>query len=96
MVVRSAELCQQQELLLNELLADTLARLVDEHGCLWISPLLNYSEVKRNALLRMWLKLGQVGMPTRKQLAVIWQTVILAKEDRSEERRVGKECRFRS
>lgn len=81
MVVRSAELCQQQELLLNELLADTLAQLVDEHGCLWISPLLNYSEVKRNALLRMWLKLGQVGMPSRKQLAVIWQTVILAKED---------------
>ena len=29
----------------------------------------------------MWLKLGQVGMPSRKQLAVIWQTVILAKED---------------
>lgn len=81
MVVRSAELCQLQEQLLNELLAETLAQLTDKQKSLSIQPLLSFSAVKRNALLRMWLKCSQVIMPSRKQLAMIWQTVILARED---------------
>lgn len=81
MVARSAELCQQQEQLLNELLSDTLAQLIDEQTSLSIPPLFGYSLAKRQALLRMWLKCFQITMPSRKQLMLIWQTVALARDD---------------
>lgn len=81
MVVRSAELCQEQQQLLDELLSETFKQLIDEQQRLLIQPLMSCSAVKRNALLRMWFKLQQVNMPSRKQLELIWQTVILARED---------------
>ncbi|MWN90850.1 tRNA lysidine(34) synthetase TilS [Gilliamella sp. Pra-s65] len=81
MVARSAALCQQQEALINELLLSEFQQIVTQQGQLHLAPLMNYSEYKRNAILRMWLRTQQIAMPTQKQLALIWPTVALAKED---------------
>lgn len=81
MVARSAELCQEQQQLVEELLVDAFHQMVDEQKSLSILPLLSVSSAKRNALLRMWFKLHQIIMPSRKQLDIIWQTVVLARED---------------
>jgi len=81
MVARSAELCHEQQQLLDELLLDCFERLIDNELNLSITPLLSFSPVKRNAILRMWFKRQQIVMPSRKQLDIIWQTVALAKED---------------
>ncbi|OCG21093.1 tRNA lysidine(34) synthetase TilS [Gilliamella sp. wkB108] len=81
MVARSAELCQQQQELIEELLMTDFNQIIGESGQLSIEPLICYSEYKRNAILRMWFKSQQINMPTRQQIALIWQTVALAKED---------------
>ncbi|MDF7671063.1 tRNA lysidine(34) synthetase TilS [Orbaceae bacterium ESL0721] len=81
MVARSAALCSQQEQLLTELLTPELEKMVGDQGELAIEPLLNCSEYKRYALIRLWLKRHSVTMPTQKQLTLIWQTVALARED---------------
>lgn len=81
MVARSASLCQQQEALINELLDNDFHQLLTTQGQLRLSPLINYSEYKRNAILRMWFRPQGVMMPSQKQLALIWQTVVEAKDD---------------
>lgn len=81
MVARSAELTQQQEALLNELLLADFEQVVALQGQLCLMPLYGYSDYKRNAILRMWFRSQQINMPSQRQLALIWQTVALAKED---------------
>lgn len=94
MVSRSAELCHEQQQLLDELLAADFSALIDADRCLSFKPLLSASQIKRNALLRMWFKLHKSSMPSRKQLEVIWQTVALAKEDSNPEFRLnGRQIR---
>ncbi|XKM13489.1 tRNA lysidine(34) synthetase TilS [Orbaceae bacterium ac157xtp] len=81
MVARSAELCQQQEQLLDELLIDEFNQLIAVDKSIAIPPFFNFSENRRNALLRMWFKFHEVPMPSRKQMTLIWLTVFNAKED---------------
>ena len=81
MVARSAELCQQQEALIYELLSAEFKQIIDNAKQLNIQSLRDYSDYKRNAILRMWFKEQHIGMPSQKQLSLIWQTVIQAKED---------------
>lgn len=81
MVARSAELCAEQQALLDELLHAELQQAQDEQGALSIRAIAEYSSAKRNALLRSWFKNHHCVMPSRQQLDVLWQTVALAKED---------------
>lgn len=80
-VARSASLCAEQEALLNELLQDYLSQLVTAEGALQLDTLASYSEMKRNAILRRWLSLHRILMPSRVQLKQIWQDVICARPD---------------
>lgn len=80
-VARSTSLCAEQESLLNELLQDYLTQLVTAEGSLQLDALATYSEIKRNAILRRWLSLHQILMPSRVQLKHIWQDVICARPD---------------
>ncbi|MDU4005587.1 tRNA lysidine(34) synthetase TilS [Pluralibacter gergoviae] len=88
-VARSAALCGEQEQLLDELLAEQLAALVGEAGQLAIAPLQAMSPPRRSALLRRWLALHGAPMPSREQLARIWQEVALAREDAAPQLRSG-------
>lgn len=86
---RSAELCAEQEQLLDELLGDELGSLVDEHGALDLPPLQAKSPVFRAAILRRWLARHGAPMPSREMLARIWQEIVLAREDASPCLRMG-------
>ncbi|WP_121463457.1 tRNA lysidine(34) synthetase TilS [Arsenophonus endosymbiont of Aleurodicus dispersus] len=80
-VARSASLCAEQEALLSELLQDYLSQLITAEGALQLDTLSSYSEIKRNAILRRWLRLHLILMPSRVQLKHIWQDVICARRD---------------
>ncbi len=77
---RSAQLCGEQEQLLDELLAPELAALMDGKT-LAIAPLETMSALKRAALLRRWLAALNAPMPSRATLQRIWDEVAQSRED---------------
>ena len=77
----SAALCGEQEQLLDELLAEQLAQLVDERGAISFPPLLNMSEARRHALLRRWIAQQGGEMPSREALKRITDEVMHSRED---------------
>ncbi|EHA1125184.1 tRNA(Ile)-lysidine synthetase [Vibrio navarrensis] len=80
-VQRSAQLCAEQESLLDELLSPVLARALQADHSLALAVLCQQGEQARLRLLRMWLSaLGQ-PMPSRQNLQILWQQVALAKVD---------------
>lgn len=78
---RSASLCAEQEQLLDELLAEQLQALLDEDNALAIDGLLGCSSARRFALLRRWIALFGVTMPSREQLQRLWDEVALCRDD---------------
>lgn len=80
-VARSAELCAEQESLLDELLAPRLAELCDADGALDLDGLRAVSAVQRRALLRRWFGLHHAQMPSREQLETLWLEVAQSQED---------------
>lgn len=86
---RSASLCAEQEQLLDELLAEQLARLLDEENALAIEGLQDCSPARRDALLRRWIALFGGTMPAREQLHRIWHEVALCREDAEPQLQLG-------
>lgn len=89
-VTRSAQLCGEQEQLLDELLAEQLADLMQGNGALLIEPLCEASDARRFAILRRWLGYHQAAMPSRAALQRLWQEVALSREDASPRLRLGR------
>ncbi|MFB6422111.1 MAG: tRNA lysidine(34) synthetase TilS [Candidatus Malihini olakiniferum] len=89
-VARSAQLCAEQEQLLDELLAVSLHSACDTEGTLSIDILIPMSEPHRFALLRRWLKVHEVTMPSRKQLFHLWRDVALSRQDAEPILQLGK------
>lgn len=86
---RSAELCAEQEQLLDELLAEQLAQLLDQDNSLAIAKLATCSAARRYALLRRWIGLLGVTMPARDGLHRLWQEVALSREDAEPQLQLG-------
>lgn len=80
-VTRTAELCRKQEYLLNELLLNFLNPLIDADGALFFEPLLQYSALKGQALLRLWIAGFSVKMPPYQFIYRLWTEVILSRND---------------
>jgi len=80
-VQRTAELCSEQEQLLDELLAEKYLQCLCDDGSLSIAMLENASTLIRSRLIRMWLGQHQLRMPTREQLSKMWLEVAMAKAD---------------
>lgn len=80
-VARSASLCAEQEQLLDELLAEPLQALLAEDNSLAIDGLQGCSPARRFALLRRWIALHNVSMPSREQLQRLWDEVALSRAD---------------
>lgn len=89
-VARSAELCGEQEQLLDELLAEQLDNLMSPQGALRIEPMLTMSEARRFALVRRWLAYHRAAMPSRASLHRLWQEVALSREDANPRFRLGE------
>lgn len=89
-VTRSAQLCGEQEQLLDELLAEQLTDLMSDSGALQTGPLCAMSNVRRYAILRRWFKYHQAMMPSRSALQRVWQEVALSREDASPRLQLGQ------
>lgn len=79
--LRSAQLCGEQEQLLDELLQPLLQQCMDQHGALAIEALSQCSEVKRQALLRRWCRQLGAPIPSRQQLVQLWSQIALSSQD---------------
>lgn len=80
-VARSAQLCAEQESLLNELLTDKLVDFMGSKQQIEVSKLVLESEQCRNYLLRRWCAFHKVLMPSRVQLTEIWNNVACANQN---------------
>lgn len=87
---RSMALCAEQEALLEELAEEDWQLACGGEALhvsslpassLQIVPLLTLSPTRRNNLLRYWIRRLGGEMPSRDQLALLWQEVALARED---------------
>lgn len=81
-VQTTAQLCYNQQQLLNELLADEFAQRYNENDRTFnVSQFAKYSVNKQNALLRMWLE--ELGEPLlgEQALAILLKEVIFAPKD---------------
>lgn len=88
-VARSAQLCGDQERLLDELLSESLDALMDDSGALNFTPLLTVSDARRFALLRRWIARQHGNMPSRDALQRIWLEVACSREDAEPRLRLG-------
>ncbi|MFL9690750.1 tRNA lysidine(34) synthetase TilS [Aeromonas veronii] len=90
---RSMALCAEQEALLEEL-AESDWQLAGEGEALHIGPLHALSPTRRNNLLRYWIRRQGGEMPSREQLARLWQEVALARGDANPQLNWGRQsCR---
>ncbi|MCO4313311.1 tRNA lysidine(34) synthetase TilS [Pectobacterium versatile] len=80
-VARSAQICAEQEQLLDELLEESLQALCQPDGALSIDGLVPLSPVRRFALLRRWLAQQGATMPAREQLQRLWDEVATSRQD---------------
>lgn len=80
-VFRTTEICRNQENLLKELLSDSLHKLIDVDNSLLFVPLLEYSILKRQAILRYWISNVSKNIPSYQFLHRMWEEVILSKKD---------------
>ncbi|OAJ95442.1 tRNA lysidine(34) synthetase TilS [Vibrio bivalvicida] len=80
-IQRAAELCSEQEYLLDELLIDKYQQCLQSDESLSIEKLEPLTPSIRSRIIRMWLEQGQLRMPSREQLALIWREVALAQHD---------------
>ncbi|WP_440904600.1 tRNA lysidine(34) synthetase TilS [Catenovulum sp. SX2] len=80
MVNRSAELCNEYQLLADELAQIDAKNAIDSNNRLLVKACLSISQHRQNNLIRHWLQSQQVLLPSTKQMQQIEQ-VLLAKED---------------
>ena len=82
-VSRSAQLCAEQELLLDELLEPHFQKALSssQNQSLSVEALSQHSDLLRARLLRMWLSHCNQPMPSQKQLKLIWDEVACARAD---------------
>lgn len=87
--LRSAQLCGEQEQLLDELLQPLLRQWMDPQGALSIEELAHCSEVKRQAVLRRWFRHLGAPIPSRQQLFHLWSQIALSCQDANPQLQLG-------
>jgi len=80
-IQRSAELCAQQEHVIELLLSEEYRRFCRDDNGLSISDLKGKPNMIRNQLIRFWFSSQNVPMPSKKHLSMIWSEIVLAKRD---------------
>ncbi len=78
---RSALLCGEQEQLLDELLAESLAQCLQADGALRIDQFAAMSAARRAALLHRWIASQGGKMPSRDALQRLYDEVIASRRD---------------
>ncbi|WJG08520.1 tRNA lysidine(34) synthetase TilS [Aliiglaciecola sp. LCG003] len=79
-VSRSAGLCADQQCLLEEVVNERLTKMIRNDGAIDIQQLLEYSQSWQNQIVRHWLALQKVPMPSQAVLSELSQ-FLNAKQD---------------
>jgi len=80
-VHRSAELCAEQQALADEIAEIDLVSCAHSVSGLNIAELDKLSKIRRNNVIRCWLALQQLPMPSRHHLEKLWLEVVKAADD---------------
>ncbi len=80
-LARSASHCATAQTLLEEYLQADLITCVDVQNKLDCQKLIKFSVPRQLALLRYWLAQQQFALPSTKQLAQLYQSLVLSRED---------------
>lgn len=89
MVAKSAQHCAEQQALIEELLCDELSQRMVTQQQLMIAGFSDFSLLKQQQLIRLWLEKNGVLMPTQAQLQAVISELIFAKPDKTPQVRVG-------
>ncbi|MEG9476675.1 tRNA lysidine(34) synthetase TilS [Mannheimia indoligenes] len=89
MVARSAQHCQVQQALIEELLSNELKQRMGENQQLSIIGFEDFSPAKQQQLLRLWLEKNGVAMPTQAQLQAVIFELIFANADKNPQLKIG-------
>lgn len=84
-VARSAQLCAEQEQLLQELLTPIFLTHLAADNSFNLDNFATYSTIKQRQLLRFWFAHLQQPMPSQKQMEILLNEVVLAPVDRQPE-----------
>ncbi|WP_165312079.1 tRNA lysidine(34) synthetase TilS [Vibrio ziniensis] len=88
-VQRSAELCAEQQALLEELLREELKHTLYSDGSLKIDVLDEKSDGVRRQIIRQWLTTHKMTMPSRKHTEMIWLEVASSTVDANPKLKLG-------
>lgn len=92
MVARAGQHCAEQQMLLEELLAEELSQRINlTEKSLDITGFGDFSRLKQQQLLRLWLEKCQQPMPSQAQLEQIRQRLILAGQDKNPQFQLGEQ-----
>jgi len=96
-VSRSAQHCQSQQQLIDEITKSDFVKCEAEKQVLAIKALKGLSQIRRNNVLRYWFKQANHQYPSTKQLSIIWQDLVLAQSDATPKIRLQSitVCRYR-
>ncbi|CAM2770274.1 tRNA lysidine(34) synthetase TilS [Vibrio rarus] len=88
--LRSAQLCFEQEQLLDELLEPHYQQALNADNSLCAQKLCEVSAAIRHRLLRRWFASSGYSMPSQKQLKLVYQEVLKAGQDANPKLIIGK------
>lgn len=90
MVARASEQCAEQQLLIEELLADEINQRINlDRQSLNIEGFSQFSQGKQKQIIRLWLEKCNVLMPSQVQLDQLLQTVVFAEQDKNPQLKLG-------
>lgn len=92
MVARSAQHCADQQRLIEELLNDELNARLGAQQQLNIHGFVQFSSLKQQQLIRLWLAKNHLPMPSQAQLQALINELIFANADKQPQIKLGEKC----
>ncbi|TLU76746.1 tRNA lysidine(34) synthetase TilS [Mannheimia varigena] len=90
MVTRSAQHCAEQQELIKELLNDELVKRIGERNQFSVANFEDFSSLKQQQLVRLWLEKCGVMMPSQAQLQAVISELIFANADKNPQVKIGE------
>ncbi|BAP58408.1 tRNA lysidine(34) synthetase TilS [Candidatus Tachikawaea gelatinosa] len=87
-ISRSASLCQQQEILLNQLLSHKLSGLIQKNGSLYYIPFMKMTIIECKFLIRRWIYIKTGIIPSYNNILHIYQEIIHSKNNANPELKI--------
>jgi len=78
---RTSKICHEETILLNSFLKEKIHKIHQIDGSLSIDSFKNITKIMSKALIRYWISLNQIQMPSYKNIEYIYNIIVLSKTD---------------